>query len=136
MAGHGASVVLTIDEILATLKHSSLPTVIIEGRDDAIVFRRLEVIYGEAGLSIFAVGGRSALLATFARRDEVGKNDIAFIADRDAWVLCGVPSQCKAGCLIPTEGYSIENDVIRDGRLETLMTAPERATYLRELSEF
>jgi hypothetical protein len=55
-----------------------------------------------------------------------------FIADRDVWVLCGIPPSFVSRQLIFTDGYSIENDMFRDGDLETLLTARQRAAFVAE----
>jgi len=137
MARRGGKVSLSVDEVISTLKHSFLPTVVTEGEDDIIVFRRLEDTFASVGLSVLSVGGRDSVLKIYERRHEFAQDQkIAFIADRDMWVLTGVPEAYQADNLLFTTGYSVENDVFIDGELEGLLTHPERAAFQRELSEF
>lgn len=129
-----AKVHLTHDEIISTLIHSSLPTVVVEGSDDVIIFRRMEDDFSDIGLSVLGVGGRDTVLKIFDRRNELpDPKNVVFIADQDLWVIFGIPSQYKNGALIFTRGYSIENDVFKDGKLETLMTASERSKFDDEI---
>ncbi|MDO9489220.1 MAG: hypothetical protein Q7J32_12665 [Sphingomonadaceae bacterium] len=127
-------VTLTVDEIVSFINRSSLPTAIIEGDDDVIVYRHLEVIFSNYGLSILPVGGRETLLCVFERRAELPNSiPIIFIADRDTWVYGDVPPEFVSQDLIFTDGYSIENDCFRDGRLDRLMTSAESVLFSDEL---
>lgn len=126
----------TVDEVIATLSRSQLPTLITEGRDDFEVFRRLEERCGNIGLSVLAVGGRRAVIELFTRRSELEKGPpIAFFADKDLWTITGVPDAYVDSRFLFTSGYSIENDIYADGELETLMTADERDHFRAELAE-
>lgn len=127
-------VTLSVDEIIATINHSSLPTAVVEGDDDVIVFRQLERAHSEFGLSILPVGGRAAVLGAYARRSELlPKKKVAFIADQDLWILSGIPEEYQTDNLLFTAGYSIENDVLQDGKLENMMSDAERAEFTIEL---
>lgn len=124
------------DEIIATLKHSSLPTVLVEGGDDIIVYRRLEMRFGPGIISVMPAGGRPNVLSVFARRAELGSDfKIVFVVDKDAWIITGVPVLDEEQ-LVMTDGYSIENDIYRDGDLETFMLAAEQGDFRRELEAF
>jgi hypothetical protein len=128
---------ITVDEAIATLKRSSWPTAIIEGKDDTIIFRRLEDLFVDEMISVLPVGGRDKVLAIFERRAEIDRTgDIAFVTDQDSWCVSGVPVAYQSDCLLLTNGYSIENDVICDGDLLGLMTAAERSDFERELQVF
>lgn len=127
---------ITADELVATLKHSSLPTLIVEGPDDAIVFRPLETRYSEINLSILPAGGRDNLLGVHARQNELANATFAFIADLDCWVHSSVPAQHRSNSIAFTSGYSIENDIFIDGDIEGLMSAEENATFRAELERF
>lgn len=125
---------LTADEIVSTLSHSFLPTVIVEGDDDVIFFRQLEEVQSEYGLSVLAVGGRETALQVFNRRNEIqGTQKIAFIVDRDTWVIVGIPQSYENDDLLFTTGYSIENDLFVDGELLRLMAGDERIKFEAEL---
>ncbi|MGV1804290.1 DUF4435 domain-containing protein [Agrobacterium vitis] len=125
---------LTLEEISYTLRHSALPTIIIEGKDDTIVFRPLEERFGAERVSIFPVGGRAKVLTLFS---EFGANpQFLFIADRDEWCVDPIPENFNSPRLIFTDGYSIENDAIRDGDMLALLRQSERAKFEEELKTF
>jgi hypothetical protein len=135
--GSGQSKIdITVDEIIATLKRSSLPTLVTEGGDDVIVFRGAEVDFASIGLSILPVGGRDKLLQIFCRRSELEHINIAFVADRDVWVYNEVPQEFVSEKLVLTDGYSVENDLYRDGNLENLLTNDEAGRFRAELAAF
>lgn len=131
------SVQPSVEEIIALLKKSSLPTVVCEGSDDLIVYRRLEDRLLHIGVSVLPAGGRLNVLKIFERRNELPKSmKIAFIADRDTWVNTGIPEDYVSPELIFTDGYSIENDVFCDGGLGSLLVGAETARFQGELEEF
>ncbi|WP_179953190.1 DUF4435 domain-containing protein [Desulfobotulus mexicanus] len=124
----------SVDEIMATLRHSSLPTLIVEGGDDVIVYREIENRLSHMGISVFPAHGRPNVLELFRRRNELSATlKLAFVADRDTWVHTGIPREYSQNCLIFTHGYSIENDVYVDGRLWKLLGKKER--FCHELAE-
>lgn len=67
--------VLTENEIIASLRHSTIDCLLVEGADDMSVFRLLEE---SVQISVFSCGGRSTLLKVFERRDEIGNVRCAF----------------------------------------------------------
>lgn len=128
---------ITVDELVATLRRSSLPTVLTEGGDDIVIFRGMERSFSDIGLSVLAVGGRDKLLQLFSRRDEYESDSgVAFIADRDYWIFGKEPAEYESDILILTWGYSIENDLYLDGNVERILTNDERARYKIELKKF
>lgn len=127
----------TVEEIIALLKRTALPSVVCEGSDDLIVYRRIEEQLGHIGVSVLPAGGRENVLQIFDRRGEIPNSvRLAFIADRDTWVNTAVPAGYVNPLLCLTSGYSIENDVIIDGNLEGLLTGPEVAAYKSQLNDF
>lgn len=60
----------TFDEFVALLKRTSLPTLVVEGKDDMIVYRRLEDEYCDESLSVLSVGGRDKVLRLFEALSE------------------------------------------------------------------
>lgn len=128
---------MSVDEIISTLQHSSLPTIFIEGSDDVIVYRNIENILSDKNVSIFPVGGRPKVLDIYNRRSELPKNMIvAFIVDKDRWSFEGIPQKYIDNKIICTNGYSIENDVYNDGSLYKLLHANEIARFDEELEKF
>lgn len=131
------AVQLTFEEIVATLRRTNIPTVVIEGLDDSVVYRRLEAESRDIQLSSFPVGGRSRVLELFENRDNLGlPANISFAADKDNWVFEGVPAKFTDPRLTFTRGYSIENDLYSDGELESLLVDDERRAFIDELSRF
>lgn len=128
---------LTPDDILSTLKHTNVPTIISEGKGDLIVLRKIEDRFAESGLAILAAGGRETVLRVFNRRAELPNNQLfLFFVDRDCWVYAGIPDGHTDENLFYTDGYSIENDMFRDGELIHLMSDAERASFNDELNRF
>lgn len=126
----------TVDELVSTIKRSSLPTVVLEGDGDVIALRGMEDEYYDLGLSVMPAGGRNNVLQIFDRRHEFKSKNVAFIVDQDTWVMDAVPEKYRDARLICTSGYSIENDIYVDGELEKLMSAGERDTFHEELGIF
>jgi hypothetical protein len=127
--------VVTAQEFVASLKRSSLPTVVIEGEDDTVVYRKIEQIYGPLSISIIPVGGRDAVLEIFRSKSDIG-NHVLFIADKDNWCVTNVPDEYLSDCLIFTDGYSVENDIILDGELPKLFSKEEQDKFGEELEAF
>ncbi|MXQ13975.1 DUF4435 domain-containing protein [Microvirga makkahensis] len=126
---------LTVDEAVQTLKRSNLPSVVTEGIDDYVIFRRIEEEFSSANVSFLPVGGRGKVLDIFDRRKEIGRNDVIFVVDRDMWVLSSPPPEYTHRKIIMTDGYSIENDLYRDGKIEKLLTNSERELFKSELAQ-
>lgn len=53
---------LTVDEIFETLKRTSLPTVLVEGKDDIIFYRAIEKDLKEFGVDMLPRGIRGRCL--------------------------------------------------------------------------
>jgi hypothetical protein len=128
---------VSADELMAALERSALPTVIVEGDDDVIIFRRLEQIFSDRSLSVQQAGGRATLLDIFRRRSSWKKSPkIIFIADRDIWIYSDIPKEYISNDLFFTDGYSIENDVLRDGQFVRLMDEREKENFMEEVRKF
>lgn len=127
----------TVDELIALLSRSRIPTLITEGVDDQFVMRRLEEKFTDIGLDFLPAGGRGPLLKIFDRRSEISSaSKIAFLADRDCWVYGAVPTEYVDDLIILTDGYSVENDLYADGELERFLTPVERIEYATSLENF
>ncbi len=126
---------ITTEEIIAILKRTSLPTVIVEGCDDMIVYRNIEKELAHLGVSMLPVGGRRNVLDVFNRKNEIPNHvRVAFIADKDIWVITDIPEEFADDQLIFTEGYSIENDIFMDGKLCDILNDSEK--FEEELKDF
>lgn len=124
---------LTPDEIVALLKKSYEPTVLIEGKDDIVIYRKLEDI---SEVSVLQTGGRNTLISVFNRRSEFHGKKVAFIADQDCWCVTGIPSEYIDERLIFTSGYSIENDIFIDINIINMMNGAEKELFNQELNMF
>ena len=113
----------TEDELVDTLRRSSLPTVLVEGKGDMPIYRWVEQRLGSRKANVQAVGDRNKLLSIFERRREFPDLPVAFVADRDMLLFSGIPSDYDD--VIWTEGYSIENDLYAGADLENLLDAEE-----------
>jgi len=127
----------SVDEIVETLKRTSLPSIVVEGLDDIVVYRRIEERMSSIGADVLPALGRDKLIKVFERRSELPSTArVVFIADKDTWVHSGIPPEYCDQMLIFTDGYSIENDLYRDGQLEGLLLGAERQAFERELGDF
>lgn len=125
---------ITPVEIAATIARSSFPSVVTEGSDDVIVFRRLEEEFAELGLTLIPAGGRKSVIEVYRLRHTLPKRVRAvFVADQDLWVVEGIPDEFNSPQFLFTDGYSIENDMFRDGELSSLLTAREMDKFHEEL---
>ena len=127
----------TVDELVATLKRSALPTILVEGDDDMMIYRWVEERTGIYTASVLPCGGRTALLAVYERRTEFSHLKTAFVADRDMWLFTAIPPEYSD--VVWTEGYSIENDLYAGSNLEDFLDrdeASEHKQVLRGLIEW
>lgn len=124
---------LTVDEIVDTLKRSSLTTVLVEGKDDVLLYRWMENEIGITNASFFPCGGRDKLLQVFGRRNEFSNLKTIFVADKDAYVYINPPEDLNE--IIWTNGYSIENDLY-ERKIETLLDNDEKSMFLKSLNSF
>ncbi len=114
-----------------------MPTLVVEGEDDALVYRILAKNLPAQNVEFLEVEGREKLLAIFAERDTLPKRlKIAFIADQDVWVYGEIPKEYQDNRLICTYGYSIENDVYLDGEFEKVFTKEEHLRFRKEVSDY
>lgn len=125
---------LSLEEIIAATKRSSLPTVFVEGQDDMRLFNRIEQILGTLRANFMPCGDRGVLLAVFERRNELSNIPICFLADKDMWHFSGIPE--KYTNIIFSAGYSIENDLYVDANIERILDKNEldqHKTFIAEI---
>jgi len=120
-----ANIQFTPNEIIANLQDVHIPTVLVEGKYDFVIYQKLQEKIGLLEVNFMPCGGRTALLDIFERRNEFPNKKVIFIADKDLWVFTGVPAEYEE--VFFTLGYSIENDLYHDGkaRLEELLDQKE-----------
>ena len=122
----------TVEELVSYLRHSNLPTVIVEGKDDMRIYQWVEERLGSLTANVLPTGGRPNLLSVYERRHKFADLPVAFVADRDMWLFSGIPSDYDG--VIWTEGYSIENDLYAGADLENLLDAEEAQEHQRLLN--
>lgn len=128
---------VSVEELVATLSRTHLPTIVVEVSDEAIVLRTFEQENIQTSVSVFPVGGKSRLLQIYdLLRGRLAAAPILFLCDRDLWCLQGVPTQYDVSRIVLKDGFSIENDIIRDVRALDFMLVTERERFERELEMF
>jgi hypothetical protein len=105
---------LDVDTIVSTLKHSSLPTVLVEGDTEIVLFGNIERMIGNFNVDFIPCGGRNTLLEVYNSRNEFAHLKVNFIADQDMWLFTGIPNEYAD--IWFTSGYCIENDLYKDGK--------------------
>lgn len=128
-----SEVSITVDELVATIRKSTLPTVLVEGTDDLTIYRWVEAKLARLKLDILPCGGRSTLLSVYQRRAEFPESHVAFVADRDMWLFTSVPDEYSN--VVWTDGYSIENDVYEPSSVEELLNPKEEGEMSLVLKE-
>jgi hypothetical protein len=99
----------TVNELVSMLRHSSEPTILVEGPDDIMVYRWLKQHIEPLKASPIDCGGRQNLLSVYERRNEFSHVKTVFLADKDLYVFLGIPEEYSD--VLWTTGYSIENDI-------------------------
>lgn len=125
---------LTEDEIVETLKRSSLTTVLVEGKDDMLIYRWIEEEIGIQNANFLSCGGRDRLLKVFERRDEFNHIKTVFVADKDSFVYEETPVEFEE--IIWTKGYSIENDLYQGQKIEQLLDLNENVKFRKAIKNF
>jgi hypothetical protein len=89
------------------------------------------------GASLLPTGGRDKLLAVLEMIQKAGSPaKVIFVCDQDLWVTFGRPPKYLDDRLLTTEGYSIENDILRDYDALALLNPTEAKSYEAELRLF
>ncbi len=119
-------------EIISYLGKTSLPTLLVEGEDDADIYRWLEGQLGIFTGSILICSGRDTLISIYRKRSTFTHRKLAWLADLDMWRY-SVPPPDLTG-IIFTTGYSIENDLYAGSDIESLLETAERSQHARLLA--
>jgi hypothetical protein len=123
---------MTEKEIIDYLKRTSLPTLLVEGEDDAAIYRWLENRLGVFSGSVLFCSGRDVLFSIYRNRETFPHGKLAWLADLDMWRFSPPPSDLQG--IVFTTGYSIENDLYAGSEIEALMEDDERSRHSRLLS--
>ena len=123
----GNKVQPTVDELVATLRNSALPTLLVEGKSDMTLFQSFEEECFAGEVDIFPIYGRPRLLKLYARRQEYEHAAVAFLADADMFAF--TPPPVEYAGIVFTEGYSIENDILSGGKALKLVSKKHRPAW-------
>jgi hypothetical protein len=122
----------TIEELASYLSKSALNTLVVEGDDDVIYLRHIENFV--EGLNVLPVGGKDGVISLFQRRTDYSSL-VLFCSDSDDWCVVGHPPDIsQSNVFFTTDGYSLENDLIRDSQICGLFNAHERGRFSQVLS--
>lgn len=111
---------LSEEELISTLKHSSIPTILVEGKDDVKIYRWFEEDINKSTsqqVDILPCGCRNKLLNIYEKLQSTLPN-VIFIADRDYYIYTTIPE--KYSDVVFTTGYSIENDLYHGKNIEKI----------------
>ncbi|UOR09353.1 hypothetical protein LCM18_02130 [Qipengyuania flava] len=121
----------TIEELVAALERSALPSLITEGKTDYKLMREFAL---RSGADCVPAGNKAGVLQLIQNERISSLSKIAFLVDRDLWLFEGVPDIYNGDRrAIITNGYSIENDLLRDARVEDFLNVDERSRYLDDI---
>lgn len=113
---------LNDDELISAINHSSKPYVIVEGKDDVMIYRWILEDIDCVGL-LEPRNGCDGVKALYDRRSEIKNPKVVFVSDRDTIVYTGIIPQGNED-MIYTNGYSVENDLYQGKSIE--------ATYFKK----
>ena len=105
----------TLESLVLSLRLSNKPNIIVEGKDDEIIYNTLLDRLGRFSIGLFSAGSKYTLLHLYEELSEYENAGdfrhapVAFIADQDMWLFRGIPDRYDD--IICPEGYSIENDL-------------------------
>lgn len=128
------SIHLSEDEMVAYLKRTSLPTILVEGTDEKVVYRYLEKEINIENVDVLPCDGRERLIQVFKRREEFLKSKVVFVADRDMWFFTGIPESYQ-NKIVFTDGYSLENDLYIKAFFERLLDKNELVHFQKLIKE-
>jgi len=122
---------MTVDEIVSTLRHGTLSYLVVEGKTEMNLYRHLVAGVNAGALELQVCDGRDALLAIYKRRQEFSQVRVIFVADQDMWIHHPVMKAPYPG-VIWTDGYCIENDLLRSYPISSIFLEPEEQAKLAQ----
>jgi hypothetical protein len=121
----------THDELRSALERSEIPSLITEGRNDYAVMRHLAQ---NVGGDCLPAGNKDGVLRISDDPIVGTRPRTAFLVDADLWAVRGAPPERLAHPrLVITDGYSIENDLLRDANVEGLLDGDELGPYAEDI---
>lgn len=128
---------LSEDEIIDLLRETSLPTILVEGKDELSVYTRyLESKIDIEDVDVLPCQGRVTLLNIFERREEFKHKKVVFVADKDMWFFDGIPQEKGyEKYIVFTDGYSLENDLYIESQFSQLLDKKETTDFYKLIKE-
>ncbi len=120
--------IYTVDELISAIKHSDLPTILVEGPFDVLIVKKWQKQF-RFYVSILPTSGKPSLLDIYLRRHEFDDKKVIFLADKDMWRFEPIPPQFSE--IIFTQGYCIENDLFSNSDVMRLLTPQELSSFER-----
>ena len=113
---------LTVDELVAILRYSQLPTLVVEDPGDVCLYSWWveRHLFGNYKVDVLASGGKANLLRIYERNGEFAHVPVVFVANRGMWLFTRIPKHYKN--IIWTQGYSVDNDLY-SGACQTSVVA-------------
>lgn len=113
-----------VTRLVCQISRSQLFTIIVEGREDAIIYRQLEdeLQNDNGSADIIVANGRNIALKIFSAIKTshlIGR--VSFVVDKDCWVYSVIPQEYIHFNIVFTKGYSIENDIYLDRNINNLL---------------
>lgn len=128
----------TLENLVTALRLSNKPNIIVEGKDDEIIYRTLVERLGRFDVGFFSASSKNTLLHLYDELSEYQNagdfrhTPVAFIADRDMWLFSGIPESYAD--ITWTQGYSVENDLYVSAELENFLEAHQHETHQQVLN--
>ena len=123
---------MTVDHLVGILRRSRTPRIIVEGKMDIVIYRRLLERVGIQQIILLAADNRDKLLQVYERRREFDHIPVIFIADQDMWLFSDIPETYVD--IIWTQGYSIENDLYMSAELENFLETHQTEAHQQLLN--
>ena len=118
----------TVDELVALLRYSQLPTVVVEDPSDVCIYSWWveRHLFGNYKVDVLAAGGKANLLRIYERKSEFAHVPVVFVANRGMWLFTKIPKHYKD--IIWTQGYSVDNDLY-SGACQRSIADQEKIEY-------
>ena len=100
-------------ELKRRLGNTQEATILVEGKDDIVIYRWLADWAGFSSANILQCEGRETLREIYKER-HLYPFVVLYITDQDMFIFSQIPQELLGMCF--TAGYSIENDLFADGK--------------------
>lgn len=120
---------MTVDEIVAALRHGTMSYLIVEGKREMQLYRHLLGGFPPLTVQLQVCDGRDSLLKVYERRNEFSNVKVVFLADQDMWIYDPALKNPYPD-LVWTHGYCIENDLLACYAVGDLLLEPAEKVEL------